>query len=192
LTNEPSFKDEARVGQQGTLTRIWAKRGTRPRIKRDRRFTWAYLFGAICPARGTGAALVMPTVSIECRLAQLAAAHCARQHRAPATSALRSGAMNKHLAEISQCVSVSAIALLILDGVVDETARREAARLSRMRPAKCPKVSLTYKDELYLENERGACPFRFRSSFAHVTELIACGDVFRPLRPLTRIISGNL
>jgi hypothetical protein len=25
------FQDEARVGQQGTLTRIWAKRGTRPR-----------------------------------------------------------------------------------------------------------------------------------------------------------------
>ncbi|MGH6867791.1 MAG: IS630 family transposase [Methylocella sp.] len=84
------FQDEARVGQHGTLTRIWAKRGTRPRIKRDRRFTWAYLFGAICPARGTGAALVMPTVSIE--------------------------AMNKHLAEINQCVSVSAIARLILDG----------------------------------------------------------------------------
>jgi hypothetical protein len=42
------------------------------------------------PARGTGAALVMPAVSIE--------------------------AMNKHLAEISQCVSLGAIALLILDG----------------------------------------------------------------------------
>jgi DDE superfamily endonuclease len=75
---------------QGTLARIWAKRGTRPRIKRDRRFTWAYLFGAICPARGTGAALVMPTVSID--------------------------AMNKHLVEISKCASVSAIALMILDG----------------------------------------------------------------------------
>jgi transposase len=84
------FQDEARVGQQGTLTRIWAKRGTRPRIRRDRRFTWVYLFGAICPARGTGAALVMPVVSID--------------------------AMNQHLAEISKCVSVSAIALLILDG----------------------------------------------------------------------------
>ena len=77
-------------GQQGTLTRIWAKRGTRPRIRRDRRFTWAYLFGAICPARGIGAALVMPVVSID--------------------------AMNQHLAEISKCVSISAIALLILDG----------------------------------------------------------------------------
>jgi transposase len=28
------FQDEARVGQQGTLTRIWAKRGTRPRAQR--------------------------------------------------------------------------------------------------------------------------------------------------------------
>ena len=84
------FQDEARVGQQGTLTRIWAKRGTRPRIKRDRRFTWAYLFGAICPSRGTGAALVLPEVGI--------------------------ASMNEHLAAISRCVSVSAIALLILDG----------------------------------------------------------------------------
>jgi hypothetical protein len=89
LTKEPSCKDEARVGQQGTLTGIWAKRGTRPCIRRDWRFTWAYLFGDICPARGTGAALVMPVVSID--------------------------AMNQHLAEISKCVSVSAIALLILD-----------------------------------------------------------------------------
>ena len=42
------------------------------------------------PDEDACAALVMPTVSID--------------------------AMNKHLAEISQCVSVSAIALLILDG----------------------------------------------------------------------------
>jgi transposase len=38
------FQDEARVGQQGTLTRIWAKRGTRPRAPRDQRYEWAYLF----------------------------------------------------------------------------------------------------------------------------------------------------
>ena len=29
--------DEARVGQQGTLTRVWAPRGTRPRALRDHR-----------------------------------------------------------------------------------------------------------------------------------------------------------
>ena len=29
------FQDEARVGQQGTVTRIWARRGSRPRAKKD-------------------------------------------------------------------------------------------------------------------------------------------------------------
>ena len=31
------FTDEARVGQQGTIKRVWAKRGSRPRAPRDRR-----------------------------------------------------------------------------------------------------------------------------------------------------------
>jgi hypothetical protein len=84
------FTDEARVGQQGTLTRVWAKRGSRPRAPRDRRFEWAYLFGAICPERGTGAAIIMPEVNV--------------------------AAMDEHLAEISRRVSVGAIALLVLDG----------------------------------------------------------------------------
>ena len=84
------FTDEARVGQQGTLTRVWAKRGSRPRAPRDRRYEWAYLFGAICPERCTGAAIIMPEVNIE--------------------------AMNEHLTEISRRVSVGAIALLVLDG----------------------------------------------------------------------------
>jgi len=83
------FGDEARVGQQGTLTRVWAKRGTRPRAPRDRRFQSVYLFGAVCPERKTGAAIVMPEVGIE--------------------------AMNEHLAAISQNVGVGAIAVLVLD-----------------------------------------------------------------------------
>ena len=37
------FQDEARVGQQGTLTRIRAERGTRPRAPRDTRYIWAVL-----------------------------------------------------------------------------------------------------------------------------------------------------
>jgi hypothetical protein len=53
------FADEARMGQQGTLTRIWARKGTRPRAPRDCRYAWAYLFGAVCPERGVGAGLVM-------------------------------------------------------------------------------------------------------------------------------------
>ena len=54
------FQDEARAGQKGTLTRVWARKGTRPRKPRDTRYEWAYLFGAVCPSRATGAAIVMP------------------------------------------------------------------------------------------------------------------------------------
>ncbi len=54
------FQDEAKVGQQGTLTRIRAERGTGPRASRDTRYEWAYIFGAVCPTRAETAALVMP------------------------------------------------------------------------------------------------------------------------------------
>jgi transposase len=84
------FQDEARVGQQGTLTRLWARRGSRPRAPKDCRYAWAYIFGAVCPARAIGAALVMPHANTE--------------------------AMSAHLAEISRQVSPGAHALLVLDG----------------------------------------------------------------------------
>lgn len=92
------FTDEARVGQQGTITRVWARRGSRPRAWRDRRYEWAYLFGAICPERSIGAAIIMPEVNVE--------------------------AMNEHFAIISQCVSAGAIAVLVLDGAGWHTSPR--------------------------------------------------------------------
>jgi hypothetical protein len=64
LTTKPSCKDEARVGQQGSLTRIWAERGSRPTAPRDQRYRWSYLFGAVCPARGVGAGLVLPYANV--------------------------------------------------------------------------------------------------------------------------------
>ena len=84
------FGDEARVGQQGTLTRVWAQRGSRPRAPRDRGHRSAYIFGAICPDRGIGAAVVMPEVNTE--------------------------AMEAHLADMSRRVSAGAYAVLVLDG----------------------------------------------------------------------------
>jgi len=84
------WQDEARVGQQGSLTYIWADKGSRPRARRDQRYDWTYIFGAVCPARGIGAALVLPIVSTE--------------------------AMNLHLAEISKNVAVGAHAVVTLDG----------------------------------------------------------------------------
>ena len=54
------FQDEARIGQQNTMTRCWAKTGTRPRVVRQQQFLSAYLFGASCPATGQSVAIVMP------------------------------------------------------------------------------------------------------------------------------------
>jgi len=84
------FADEARVGQQGTLTYVWARRGSRPPAVRDNRHDSAYLFGAVCPERCVGAAIIMPAVSSE--------------------------AMAEHLKEISSQVAPGAHAVLLLDG----------------------------------------------------------------------------
>jgi transposase len=59
------FQDEARVGQQGTLSRVWAPIGSRPAMVRDNRRANAYIYGAICPCRRVGAALVMGTANTE-------------------------------------------------------------------------------------------------------------------------------
>ena len=84
------WQDDARVGQQGTLTRLWAERGSRPPAPRDCRYGWAYIFGAVCSARGVGAALVLPCANIK--------------------------AMNLHLAEISERVAAGAHAVVTMDG----------------------------------------------------------------------------
>jgi len=57
---------------------------------RDNRHTSAYLFGAICPDRAVGAAIIMPGVNAE--------------------------AMSEHLKEISRHVAPDAHAALICDG----------------------------------------------------------------------------
>src|SRR5918998_1649738 len=80
----------AGLGQRGPLPRVGARRGSRPRAPRDRRYTSAWLFGAVCPERRTGAAVVMPEVNTE--------------------------AMEAHLAEIGRRVSPGAHAVLVLDG----------------------------------------------------------------------------
>jgi hypothetical protein len=83
------FQDEARIGQKNGLARQWARRGSRPRQPADQRYDSAYLFGAICPARGTGAALAMPYADTQ--------------------------AMQLRLDEISRAVARGAHAVLLLD-----------------------------------------------------------------------------
>jgi hypothetical protein len=71
------------------MTRRWARRGTRPRAVTDRRTQSAYLFDAICPERGTGAAIVMPHAD--------------------------GAAMQHHLDEIGRIVAPGAHGLVVLD-----------------------------------------------------------------------------
>jgi transposase len=83
------FQDEARIGQKNKITRRWARRGTRPSAPHDQRTRSTYIFGAICPARGTGAGLILPFCN--------------------------TAAMALHLAEISRTVMPGAHAVLLLD-----------------------------------------------------------------------------
>ena len=64
-TIEIWFQDEARIGQKNKITRRWAKRGTRPSAPRDQRTASTYIFGAVCPKHGKGAALMLPACNTE-------------------------------------------------------------------------------------------------------------------------------
>ena len=53
------------MGQRGTITRVWARRGTRFRIKRQQQFIWSYLFGAVCPQKDKAVGLILPRVNTQ-------------------------------------------------------------------------------------------------------------------------------
>jgi transposase len=54
--------DEARLGQQGTLTRVWARRNSRPSAVKQTKYEWVYLYAAVEPATGGSVALLAPNV----------------------------------------------------------------------------------------------------------------------------------
>ena len=78
-----------RLGQKNGIVRQGARRGSRPTQPADQRSESASLFGAICPARGKGAALALPFANTD--------------------------AMQLHLDEISRAVARGAHAVLLLD-----------------------------------------------------------------------------
>ena len=112
------FADEARVGQKNKITRRWAKRGTRPSAPQDQRTASTYIFGAICPAEGKAAGLVLPWCNTE--------------------------AMNLHLAEISAGVAPGRHAVLIVDQAGWHLSKRLVvpANITTVPlPAKCPELN---------------------------------------------------
>jgi hypothetical protein len=97
------FQDEMRVGQKGTVRRVWAAKGSRPRAPRAMGFESTYLFGAVCPGRGAAAGLVLPVATAE--------------------------AMALHLAEISTQVAPGAHAVVVLDQAGHHDAKALAGRV---------------------------------------------------------------
>src|SRR5262249_5018371 len=117
-TIEIWFADEARIGQKNKTTRRWAKRGTRPNAPRDQRTASTYIFGAVCPKRGKGAALILPACNTE--------------------------AMNLHLAEIAAAVAPAAHAVLLVDQAGWHMSKRlvvPANITSIALPPKCPELN---------------------------------------------------
>jgi hypothetical protein len=83
------FQDESRIGQHGTTTRIWAGKGTRPRVLKQQEFGYTYVFGAVCPSKDKSVGLVISEVGID--------------------------AMKEHLKLISSKVDPGSIAIVVLD-----------------------------------------------------------------------------
>ena len=128
------FQDEMRVGQKNGLVYQWAKKGTRPRQPKDQRYENAYLFGAVCPSRNTGIAVIMPHADTE--------------------------AMQKHINEISLAVAPGAHALILLDKAAWHTTRKLKlpGNLSLVAlPPVCPELNAAeniwqYLRQTYLSN----------------------------------------
>lgn len=83
------FQDEARFGQKGTTTRVWAPRGSRPTVPKQTQYDYLYVFGAACCQTGSAVALIAPQVD--------------------------TGMMNYFLSEFSRSLAPDVHAVMILD-----------------------------------------------------------------------------
>lgn len=107
-----------RLGQKNGCVRQWALKGSRPRQPVDQRYESAYVFGAVCPARDIGAALVLPDANTH--------------------------AMQLHVDEIAKLVAPGGHAVILLDRAAWHTTDKLAlpANLSLMLlPTACPELN---------------------------------------------------
>ena len=148
------FQDEMRVGQKNSLVYQWAKTGTRPRQPKDQRYENAYLFGAVCPSRDTGVALIMPNADTQ--------------------------AVQKHVDAIGRAVTPGAHVLIILYKAAWHTTRKlklpDNLTLAPLPPA-CPELNAAeniwqYLRQTYLSN---------RVFETYTAVLDACQDAWRRL-----------
>ena len=84
------FQDEDRIGQKGMLSRVWTRKGTRPRIPRDHRYGYVYLVSAACPETGHAVGHVCDKANTD--------------------------ETNRHLRDVSNTLGEDKHALMLLDG----------------------------------------------------------------------------
>lgn len=80
------------------MTRLWARRGTRPLVIRQQQFEYAYIFGAVCPKKDRAVGLVLPTIGMGC--------------------------MQKHLEAISKEIEPGNHAVIVLDRAAWHTTKK--------------------------------------------------------------------
>jgi len=121
---------------------------------RDTRYQSAYIFGAVCPTRGVGAALVMPRADTR--------------------------AMSLHLAELSRHVAEGAHAVVVLDGAgwhgSDDLVVPENTTLIELPPYS-PELNSAENIWEYLRKNKLAN--RLYDTYEHIVE--ACCDAWNDL-----------
>lgn len=58
--------DEARFGLHTETRRVWITKGVRPEVRRQTRYQWDYLYGALEVVQGQAEFLHLPTVNLDC------------------------------------------------------------------------------------------------------------------------------
>ena len=158
------FQDEARFGQQNTTSRVWAGKGTRPRVVKQQQFISTHIYGAVCPATGQTEALISPILSIDM--------------------------MEKHLKQISDATPAGRYALVVMDRASWHSIKLEAQykNLSIMRlPAYSPELNpieqvwawlrandlanFTFKNYDHIVDQVSRAWNNFRSQVDHVKSL---------------------
>lgn len=149
------FLDEARVGQTGRTCRRWFEKGRRPLGRRDLRHEAVYLFGAVCPERHTGVALVLPTVE--------------------------TAAMQLMLEELGQAVAPGAHGLVIMDRAGWHCAK-DLAVPANLTPAFLPPYApeLNAIERLWLYLKERFLSHRLWPTYGHILE--ACCRAWNTLR----------
>jgi hypothetical protein len=57
------FQDESRFRQQGSMTNVWARRGSRPTAVRQTEYEYIWVLGAVCPETGKAEGLLSPRLN---------------------------------------------------------------------------------------------------------------------------------